>query len=73
MKITLTDPEKKELQEKFKDEGSTLEVIETWLQYEARLFDKEKETIFSDFLINRQAFDQIDEEEVQETLEEMKR
>ena len=72
MEITLTPTEKEELQEEFKDEGSTPDIIDTWLQYEARLFGKETSTIFSDFLRNRNAFNEINEEDVQETLENMK-
>lgn len=72
MEITLTPTEKEELQEEFKDEGSTLEIIDTWLKYEARLFDKEKDTIYCDFLRNRNAFSEIKEDDVQETLENMK-
>ena len=72
MKITLTPTEKEEMQERFKDEGSTPDIINTWLDYEARLLEKEKETVFSDFLRNRNAFDEINEDDVQETLENMK-
>lgn len=71
MKITLSDSEKKNLNEQFKHRGSTPELIDDWLSYESRLLLKEIEAVFSDFLDKRKIFDDISKDKVQKELEKL--
>lgn len=69
MRIKLSEDEKKYLNEKFEEQGSTPEIIEMWLEYEARLLENEMELVFMDFLEKRIIFDQINKEKVDKEIE----
>ncbi|MCK4665580.1 hypothetical protein KAU33_02455 [Candidatus Dependentiae bacterium] len=69
MIIKLSEDEKKYLNEKFEVQGSTPEIIEKWLAYEARLLENEMELVFLDFLEKRNIFDQINKESVQKEID----
>jgi len=69
MRIKLSEDEKKYLNEKFEEQDSTPEIIEMWLEYEARLLENEMELVFMDFLEKRIIFDQINKEKVDKEIE----
>lgn len=71
MQITITSDQKKELNKKFKKEGSTMENINAWLDYEARLLDDELEIVYADFLTKLKMFKKIDNERVKKEFDKI--
>ena len=71
MRITLSKDEKEKLNEEYKDRGSTLELIDNWLDYESRLLKKDAGSVFSDFLDKRKIFNDISKENVQKEIENL--
>ena len=73
MEIILDNTEKAALNKKFKEEGSTIEIIDVWLDYEGRLLSEEVENLYADFLNRRKVFNEIGKEEVQKELDELEK
>ena len=69
MKITLSETEKENLNEEFNHRGSTLDLINEWLDYESRLLKNEIKEVYSDFLDKRKIFEDISKEKVQKEIE----
>ena len=69
MEIILDDAEKATLNKKFKKQGSTIEIIDAWLNYEGRLLSEEVENLYADFLNRRKVFIEIGKEDVQKELD----
>lgn len=73
MKIILDDAEKATLNKKFEKQGSTIEIIDAWLNYEGRLLSEEVENLYADFLNRRKVFIEIGKEDVQKELDELEK
>ncbi|MCK5015132.1 MAG: hypothetical protein KAS66_15080 [Candidatus Omnitrophica bacterium] len=71
MKMILSENEKASLNEKFKEQGSTIETIDEWLRYEARLLEEEVDSVYADFLNKREILNEIGEEQVKEELDNL--
>lgn len=69
MEIILDNSEKEALNKKFKEQGSTIEIIDAWLNYEGRLLSEEVENLYADFLNRRKVFIEIGKEDVQKELD----
>lgn len=73
MKIILDDSEKAALNEKFKEQDSTMETIDACLSYEGRLLQDEIENLYADFLNRKKIFNEIGRDQVQKEFDELER
>jgi len=71
MQMILSEEEKVALNKKFKESGSTLEIINRWLKYEARLLEDELDSVYADFLKKNKILDEITGDEIQKELKKM--
>ena len=69
--MILSESEKTSINEKFEEEGSTLEIVEEWLKYESRLLQEEIDSVYADFLNKRKILNEIGKEQVQKELDKL--
>ena len=69
--MILSKSEKADLNEKFKEQGSTIGTVDEWLRYEARLLEEEMDSVYADFLKKRRIINEIGKEQVQEELDNL--
>lgn len=69
--MILSESEKASINEKFKEQGSTIETVDEWLKYESRLLQEEIDSVYADFLNKRKILNEIGKEQVQEELDNL--
>lgn len=71
MEMILSESEKAALNKKFEEQGSTIETVDAWLRYEARLLEEEMYSVYVDFLKKGKILNGIGKEQIQEELDNL--